>query len=285
VGHRGYRAQDKADHEGEEQVRLARLAIPFALVCTALPARADDESGVLDSRHHRYESPQHFALEFRFAPYKPRVDDAPELHGTPFADSFGDRGVKDSANPRLEIATEFDWQVLRIPHLGTLGPGISVGYVSISRKARIKDCPPFPPPPAQQSCESAEDTNLTIFPMYAVVVLRADVVPRELHIPLVPYVKGGLGFAFWRASNGLGTSEANGVSGKGHTWGTHVAIGLALHLNDFDNAAAVNLDNSVGINHTYAFFELMSAQLTGLGQKEALFVGANTWVVGLAFEM
>jgi hypothetical protein len=260
-------------------MRLGTLAVGGALLFLALPARADDESGVLDSRHHRYESPQNFALEFRFAPYKPRVDDAPELHGTPYADAFGD-------NPRLEIATEFDWQALRIPHLGTLGPGVGVGYTSISRKALIKGCTPSP----QNSCESAEDTSLEIFPMYAVVVLRADVVMRELHIPLVPYVKGGLGFAFWRASNTLGTSSAtdgsgNDVSGKGHTWGTHIAAGLALHLNEFDNAAAVNLDNSVGINHTYAFFELMSAQLTGLGQKQALFVGTNTWVVGLAFEM
>jgi len=255
-------------------VRLTAIAIGSVLLFAALPARADEESNVLDDRHHKYESPQRFALEFRFAPYKPRVDDAPELHGTPYADAFGD-------NPRLEIAAEFDWQVLRIPHLGTLGPGIGFGYVSISRKARLKSDP---------SQESAEDTSLEIFPTYGVVVLRADVVTRELHIPLVPYVKGGVGLAFWRASNTLGTSSApdtsgNDVSGKGHTWGTHIAAGLALHLNDFDQGAARNLDNSVGINHTYLFFELMSSQLTGLGQKEALFVGTNTWVVGLAFEM
>jgi hypothetical protein len=255
-----------------------RLGKYFALVAVPLflpaPARADEESGVLDSRHRRYESPQHFALEFRFAPYTPRIDDAPEIHGTPFADTFGH--TDKTVAPRLEIAAEFDWQVLRIPHVGTLGPGVSVGYVSFSDNARLKSDP---------TKQSAEDTSLTIFPMYAVVVFRADVIAREFHIPLVPYVKGGLGFAFWRASNSLGTSEANGVSGKGHTWGAHAAIGVGLHLNDFDNAAAVNLDNSVGINHTYAFFELMSSQLTGLGQSQALFVGTNTWVVGLAFEM
>ncbi len=233
-------------------------------------ARADEESGVLDSRHRRYESPQRFALEFRFAPYKPRVDDAPELNGkTPYADSFG-------TNPRLEIGAEFDWQVLRIPHVGTLGPGVSIGHTSISRKARLKSDP---------TRESSEETSLEIFPMYGVLVLRGDAVMRDLRVPLVPYVKGGLGFAFWRASNSLGTSEADNVSGKGHTWGAHVAAGLALHLNAFDNAASVNLDNSVGINHSYAFFELMSAQLTGLGQSHALFVGTNTWVTGLAFEM
>jgi hypothetical protein len=263
-------------------VRLRRIGFFSALVLAALGtsvvASADDESGVLESRHHRYESPQNSALEFRFFPYKANVDNAPELGGkTPYADAFG-------PNPRLAIAAEFDWQVLRIPHLGTLGPGVSAGYTSISRPAKIKNCPPFPA--GTTTCDSAEDTTLEVFPFYAVAVLRADVVMRELRIPLVPYVKGGVGMALWRASNTLGTSSStDGVSGKGHTWGTHWAAGLALHLNAFDNAAAVNLDNSVGINHTYAFFEVMSSQLTGLGQSHALFVGTNTWAVGLAFEM
>ncbi len=264
------------------------LSLPLALALAAASllapsvARADDESGVLDSRHKRHESPQDFALEFRFAPYRADVDSAPDLNGnTPYATSFG-------TAPRLEVATEFDWQALRIPHLGTLGPGVGVGYTSASRPARIKNCPPFPD--TQTSCDSAETTSLNIFPFHGVLVLRADVISRELHIPLVPYVKGGVGFALWRASNDLGTSSASNaagsnVSGKGHTWGSHIAAGISLHLNDFDRGAARNLDNSVGINHSYLFLEVMSAQLTGLGQSHALFVGTTTWVTGLAFEM
>ena len=254
-------------------MRLARVFVASALVVASLSAsagaRADDESGVLDSRHKRYETPQHFALEFRFAPYRPRIDEAPELRGTPYKDTFGTLA-------RLEIAFEFDWQALRIPHVGTLGPGFSAGYTSMGDKARLKSDP---------SQSSAEDTSLEIYPMYTVLVFRADAVMRDLHIPLVPYVKGGAGLAFWRASNSLGTSSADNVAGKGHTVGIQLAAGLALHLNEFDGAAARNLDNSVGINHTYAFFEVMSAQLTGLGQTHALFVGTNTWVTGLAFEM
>jgi hypothetical protein len=256
-------------------------ALGAALLFGPSVARADDESGVLDSRHHRYESPQHFALEFRFGAYKPRIDDAPELGGkTPYADTFANTpGGSPSAT--LLLQAEFDWQVLRIPHFGTLGPGVGVGYTSNSTNARLKSDP---------TQRAAEQTSLDIFPMYAVAVLRVDVLARELRIPIVPYAKGGLGFAFWRASNTLGTSHAansvgDDVSGKGHTWGTHLALGLALHLNEFDNGAAVNLDNSIGINHTYAFFELMAAELTGLGQSSALFVGTRSWVVGLAFEM
>ncbi len=255
------------------------LSVAFAAATLAAPsfALADDESGVLDSRHRKYESPQNFALEFRFAPYSPRIDEAPELNASkPYSTTFGPL-------KRLEIAIEFDWQAFRIPHVGTIGPGVSVGYTSMGDKARIKNCPPLPQ--GQKDCQSGEDTSLEIYPMYGVLVFRADALQRDLHIPLVPYVKGGLGLAFWRASNSLGTSSADNVSGKGHTVGAQLAVGLALHLNDFDGAAARNLDNSVGINHTYAFFELMSAQLTGLGQSHALFVGTNTWVAGLAFEM
>jgi hypothetical protein len=248
----------------------------LAAVTLASSARADERSGVLESRHHRYESPQHFALEFRFSPYRPNIDDDPSLGGaTPYRDTFG-------TMPRLLAAVEFDWQALRIPHVGTLGPGFSIGYTEMTDKAVLASDP---------TRRSDEDTNLEIFPMYAVAVFRADVFMQEMRIPLVPYVKGGVGYALWRASTNLGTSQAadattgNNVSGKGHTWGTHVAAGLALHLNTFDNAAARNLDNSVGINHTYVFIEYMLSQLTGLGQAHALYVGANTWTAGLTFEM
>ncbi len=255
-------------------MRLKALALSSAVGVSAialpLTARADDESGVLNSRHRRFASPQNFALEFRFAPYKPRIDEAPELTGSPYTRTFG-------SMPRLEIAIEFDWQALRIPHFGTFGPGLSAGYTSMGDKARLK---------ANPSQSSGEDTTLEIYPLYGVAVLRADVVMRELHIPLVPYAKAGVGMAFWRASTTGGTAQAtDGVSGKGHTVGAQFAVGIGLHLNAFDKAASVNLDNSVGINNTYAFFELMSAQLTGLGQTHALFVGTNTWVTGLAFEM
>ena len=257
---------------------MAAVAAATLLFLTAT-ASADDRTGVLEGRHHRYETPQRFALEFRFTRYTPRIDSAPELNGeTPYQNTFG-------TLPRLEISTEFDWQVLRIPHLGTLGPGVSVGYTSMAAKARAH---------ADPALVSGENTSLDIFPMYVVVVLRADVFAREMQIPLVPYVKGGVGYALWRAYNDAGTSSvpvdannasAGAVSGKGHTFGSHVAAGIALHLNQFDNAASVNLDNSVGINHTYFFAEYMLSQLTGLGQSHALYVGTNTWTMGLTFEM
>ena len=245
-------------------------------------ARADDETGVLMTGHRTFESPQNFNIELRFSPYTPRVDYDPSLSGTPYTSTFG-------TSARIEFAMEFDWEALRIPHLGTIGPGLSLGYTEMSALALLAN-PPAPP----KSPYSAENTNLAIYPMYAVVVLRADVLDREAHIPFVPYIKVGLGMALWRAYNDGGTSSVpNGsggtIQGQGHTVGTQVALGLSFDLNVLDAHTAREFDNALGVNHTYVFGEAYVAGLTGLGQSHAMYVGngsftAPAWAFGLAFE-
>jgi hypothetical protein len=259
---------------------VSRAAI-FAASCIVVgawvpAARADDETGVLVSRHDKYASPERFVLEFRFGLYHPRVDTDPSLNAgsSPYRDIFGD-----TAN--FEFAVEFDWAAYRIPHFGTIGPGFSAGYTSASANAPLAV-------PEPGGVLSAENTSLTIFPMYGVLVLRADVIDRELHVPLVPYVKAGFGWALWQASDSAGTSSAQNpttkqeVLGEGKTFGTQAAVGLALDLNFLDLAAARQFDSSVGVNHTYAFFEGFWANLNGLGQTHALYVGAYTWAAGIA---
>ncbi len=132
---------------------------------------------------------------------------------------------------------------------------------------------------------SGEQTSLEIYPMYAVAVLRADVLWREVHIPFVPYAKFGLAYSIWRASNSLGTSVYKGQQGVGGTLGTQLALGLAFNLNVFDEYSAKNFDDAVGVNGTYAFAEYTRADLEGLGiQKDPLRVGGQCWTFGLAFE-
>ena len=59
----------------------------------------------------------------------------PRLHGCkPFHDVFG-------TGSSLLFSGEFDWQALRIPHLGTLGPGIGAGLVSFSAAAPTRGQP------------------------------------------------------------------------------------------------------------------------------------------------
>jgi hypothetical protein len=245
-----------------------------AVSACAVPgvARGQARQETLVGKHQNFESPQNFAFELRFLPYKPDVDSDPALHGaTPFQTAFG-------SSRRVMVAGEFDWQALRIPHLGTLGPGFAIGYTKMNANATFVM-------PHNGTTVSGEITSLELVPLYAVAVLRADVLWREMRIPIVPYAKVGLGLALWRASNTLGTSSYQGVTGEGESWGTQFAIGVGLNLNIFDEYAAKNFDESVGVNNTYLFGELMRSDLSGLGiQKHPLRVGDSTWVLGLAFE-
>ena len=235
-------------------------------VLTSGSAQALELGTPATERPHR--SAQHFALELRFSPYTPQIDQEPGLDRKPYAETFG--------GSRLMIGAEIDWQTLRIPNIGTIGPGI--GYTSMNTEAVTSS-----------GEKSGDETSLSITPMWAVAVLRADALWRNLDFPLVPYAKAGFGYALWSASNTGGTSEARDrsgalVSGRGGSLGTKVALGLSFALDAIDRGASRNMDNATGINNTYIYFEAYWLSLNGLGQNNALRVGTNTWATGLAFE-
>jgi hypothetical protein len=247
---------------------LVASVVGCALASIAPSARAAESDYV---PHH--ESPQWFALELRFAPYWPAIDSQPGLTGTPYHTIFGN-------SPTILVTAELDFQALRIPHFGTLGPGLSFGYTQMSA----------PAPLADGSGVSAENTSLEVFPFYAVAVLRADVLLRQFRIPIVPYAKLGVAFSLWRAFTDAGTSTfvnpttGQSSSGFGGTWGEQFALGGMLNLDWIDPRGAANLDDATGINHTYLFGEWMFANLDNFGSKSGLRVGTNTFCGGLAFE-
>jgi hypothetical protein len=248
-------------------------AVGLAATLAATPARA--QSDILEDpqgRRRDYHSAQNFALELRFSPYKPDIDSDPKLNGaTPYKNVFGN-------NVRLLAGAEFDWQALRIPHVGSLGPGVSGAYTSITDPASFKVA-------HNGTTVSGETTTLQIFPFKLMAVFRLDVLNHDVGIPLVPYAKLGLGYAFWRASNTGGTSNFQGIVGTGQSWGWNVAAGLAFDLNPFDPYAAQNIDDALGINHTYIFAEFDLDEFTGLGfQSDPLRVGGPNWFFGLTFE-
>ncbi len=252
---------------------LVALACFGAATAVSVSASAMDSS-VLHPMRRDFSSPQHFAVEFRIGPYTPDVDSEPALGATkPFENTFG-------TNTRVFVGAELDWQAIRIPHLGTLGPGLSFGFTSMSGKSFVHN---------SGGTRSGDDTTLLIFPGALVGVLRVDVLARELKIPLVPYGKAGLGFGFWRSTNAVGTSTYTSTSGavenaNGLSMGTNFAGGLALLLDVFDPLTARNFDNVMGVNHTYIYGEYVASTLNGLGQSDVLRVGASTWVAGITFE-
>lgn len=249
---------------------LAALAATCALAPEARAAGTDDYRDL--DRAPRYESPQNFAFELRFGPYRPDIDS--EFEGLPAAErpfqrTFG--GGKGS-----HFGAEFDWQAVRIPFVGTFGPGLGISRVSRSAKAFVLN---------STSQRSAEDTTLTITPAYLVGVLRADYLARRYGVPVVPYGKAGVGGALWASSIATGVVTRDRVKGSGRSWGTHFAVGAAFLLDVIDPSTARSADTSVGVNNTYAFLEWMRNDLGDLFEsKPQMRVGASTWVAGLAFE-
>lgn len=252
---------------------MRRAALIAAVVLSwagTTSAQGTDEFGAYGGleRRHGYESPQNAAFELRFGPYTPDVDD--EFSGAaPFAQTFGD-------DTRILVGIEVDWQALRIPMFGSLGPGVSWGYTRFGADALLAD---------GSGQRSSQQTTLSIMPMTLVGVLRVDVLHREMGIPVVPYGKLGLGYALWWAGDGNGGSEVDGVKGKGSSYGLHYAVGGMLGLDFIDRASAVEMDSSVGVNSTYFFFEWYRSQLDGFGSGDQMRVGSSTWALGLALEI
>ncbi len=254
-------------------IRRVAAAIPVALLLTssAALAQTNDATGGADWRRGErpvYQSPQSWAFEVRLGPYKPQIDQEFGTSPGPYERIFGNSN-------RVFIGAELDYQLLRIPFVGTIGPGVAWQYTKMSGTAKKRGT----------DTNASETTGLWIMPMYLAAVLRVDVLARELGVPLVPYGKLGVGYALWKASNDLGTSSYDGVAGKGHSYGLHYAGGLALELDPFDRRSAAQLDESVGINHSYLFFELMRSNLDGFGSNNQMRVGASTWSMGMAFEI
>jgi len=257
------------------EMRLVRLSAGVlalgGMLAIAKVARAQevDDFGAYNPAHERgqYESPQHVALELRFGRYIPNIDNEFD-NATPYHTMFGDSN-------RYAVGLEVDWQAFRIPYVGTVGIGGAFQYTK--SKANSFE--------AGTSVRSGETTALTLFPLYAVAVLRADVLARETPIPLVGYAKLGVGAGIWTVSNGGGTAEVGNVKGNGISYGPQLALGGMFLLDVLDPYAAMQMDESTGINNSYIYIEWYLSQLNGFGSSSQMQVGTNTWFLGLAFEM
>jgi hypothetical protein len=240
-----------------------------ALGLVASPARAQgtDEFGPYggQERKDRIRSPQNMAVELRFGPYVPRID-SEFGSAAPYQSSFGKK-------KRLMVGFEVDYQLLRIPYFGTVGPGFGWGFTSMGSKATVRST----------GLPSDQPIALSLMPMYLVGVLRFDYLALETGFPLAFYAKAGLSYALWWTTSGGKLARVDGVKGQGASYGYHGALGASFSLNALDRSAAVEMDNTTGINSAYLFGEFYMSNLNGFGSG-TMQVGANTWVLGLAFE-
>lgn len=223
-------------------------------------------------------SSQDMAVEFRFGPYKPRVDESEGLKPPQYENFFGDK-------TRFQVGFEVDWQIWRAPHVGTLGVGAGWGITRMSGNNKLPDGVENQPPQNIQ-----QETTFTIMPMYGVGVLRVDVLSHDYGIPIVGYGKFGLAVAPWWINNGIDTASfctpetpdtQHCIKGRDTSFGTQAALGAMLSLDWLEPSAGAELDNTMGINNTYIFFEW---SVSNYGGKQ-MNVGSNTWVTGFAFEL
>jgi len=254
----------------------AALFVSTLAALTCLPrlvAHAQDIE-LTDNERKSYRSSQSFGLSLHFGPYRPDIDGELKNGGangnesrTPYADFFGGR--------KLLGSMSLEWQFLR--RFGTLAVGGAVGYFSATGSNPLTN---------HSGQESADESRLRLVPLAAELIYRFDVTNERYHVPLVPYVKGGLDYVIWAVNDSNGQIVSDGAGGKarGGTLGYHGTIGLSLVLDFMDPDAAREFDADSGINHTHLFFEYTSATVNGLGQAHKLHVGDNTWNLGLLFE-
>lgn len=266
---------------------LLPAAVALGSILAAARAEAQTAQIPADSwrqtdRGTRYDedgSSQYFAFELRFGGYYPQVDQEPALGGaTPYKSIIKDGG------PQFYIGLELDFLPLRIPYVGTFGPGIGWGYTRASKKAKFS----AEAGPDRAGTESGDTTGLTIMPMYGVAVLRVDEFMRRWGIPVVPFAKLGFGLGTWTANTNAGTetygSGDKAIKGSGISYGLHYGLGGAISLNFLDPAAARRLDQNTGVNHVYLMGEWMNNTAIGRMSK-GMYIGSSSWVVGLAVDM
>lgn len=250
------------------RLTAATLVAGCSFTLPAIAHEADDVMHTHDkvkvSDPERYRSPRRGAFELRLGPYRPRIDS--EFSGpTPYQDAYGQKRA-------LSPGIEGDYSPLHIPHFGSLGVGL--GWHWFNRKSTAEF--------SSGDAGSAHPDRLWIMPMYAVAVLRLDVLKRDLHIPLVPYAKGGFALGLWEARDAKELSTVSGVKGRGLETGLQFQLGAMVHLNPLAPQTALDMDNSSGVNDAYLFFEWWVSDVDSFGR--GMQVGVNTWVMGAAIE-
>ncbi len=268
------------------------MRLGFAVLALASTAHAQ----LVLTEGKPYQSPQHFAVELKFGTYSPDIDSSPGLNGHhPFSDLFqAQDGPNVGKRPpgRLLSTVEFDWQLWH--KFGSLGLAGSIGIMHRTTHSFQYDMSTG----SNVSCtvpncvRSADETALNVMPFELEAVYRFDVLAERWRIPIVPYLKGGIGWFLWWVTNGSGglssslmkNPDGSTDSAIGATWGLVAHPGVALLLDILDPTAARTMDTEIGINHSYVFFEMNYAWITGFGSSTKMTLSDLSWNAGLAFE-
>lgn len=236
------------------------------------------------------ESPQRFALELKFGPYLPDVDRNYNGDGYgPYAKVFGktdaDGNVTGQPAKTFYGGFAFEWQITK-----KLAGPIGIGFQwSMARDTAF--APLAEPPATGYQRSKADKVSFTVMPVAFQAVYRFELLAdRVKWVPLVPYVKAGVAYAFWWAKNGnkdiaqVKGPDGSVDKGRGGVWGWQINLGGMLRLDFLERGTARRFDRTSGINHTYVFAEWQLARLANFGKKNSMNVGDSTYTIGLAME-
>jgi len=262
-----------------------RYVAPTTPSSAALDRETTLERREKGKRFKRPGSPQHFGAEIKLGPYLPDVDRrySGDWPG-PYASIFGK--TDDLGNPvddpkdAVMVAGAFEWQIVYLA--GPLGVGLQVAFMRDKANALIAE----PVPEGEPVRSSADSTTFSVLPLALQPVYRFELLADRWKVPLVPYVKAGLAYAFWWSKDGSGDISSNdaGEKGRGGTWGWQLNTGGMLRLDFLEPGTARAMDRTTGINHTYLFGEYQLSRIDGFGSDKSISLGDSTWFAGLAIE-
>ncbi len=215
---------------------LLVLTLLGSLFTSTALGRAPDTFEEEYARPARIDSPMWWALELKMGPYRPGSSRATRA-------AFGnDKGWM--------LSVELDVTVWHIPKVGQLNVGAGFGWANYDAKARD-----------DSGSLTSESTELTLFPLSAMAVLRVDALARETVIPLTFAGKLGYELVRWDATTGTRT-DADGLN-HGFRWG----VQAAFELDFFERQAARRMDEEWGVNHTFLLFEYYQSLTDGTGDN------------------
>jgi len=214
----------------------------------------------------------------RLGPYVPQIDSQTSMRNSagqgPYQAMFGGYSIL----PMLDV-DRFLWT-----GFGQLGVGVSLGYMGKSAHAFTMDSDPNDPNRARSP---GDTTSFKLIPLQLTAVYRFSYLDDEYGIPVVPYVRGGLGYYVWWSTDPAGNFSRDptnlGNRALGATAGLVGSVGIAIRAERIDADAARSMHES-GLEHAGFYAEINSGWITGFGKSTKLDVGDTTWFAGVDFE-
>lgn len=198
----------------------------------------------------RAESPRLGSFELGAGPYRPNIDaDFPTGPG-PYQSVFG-------TGRRWAFRAGVSRALLTFP--GALEVGFRSGFFHASGHGLFKNTNG-----SVGTEPSADKTTFNVIPTSLTLTYRFDLLADRYHLPLAPYGTVALERYNWWVTGGSGSTRKRGA-----TNGYAFTGGVALQLDVLDSGLARELDNDMGINHTYLFADVTKSRVDDFGSSKS----------------